>query len=188
MLGVSEGATYALGEVPVADCSTTDALSGVATTATAAVSGGTANGVGGFTATCSGASDVAENVTPPVSAGYIVGYVFVGFLPPMNTGPSGGVFNAGRTIPLKWRLMDASGTAISAVSAVSSLQIAPNPSCASGGEGAPVTTLYPGNAELLLESPTYHVNWDTTGLATGCYSVMLALDDTSVMTSIVPLR
>ena len=46
--GVSDGATYTLGDVPTATCSTTDALSGVARTASLQVAGGTSNGVGTF--------------------------------------------------------------------------------------------------------------------------------------------
>ena len=66
--GVRQGASYPVGRVPVAGCSTSDALSGVATKATLTVRGGS----GHFTATCSGASDNAGNAAGPVSVTYNV--------------------------------------------------------------------------------------------------------------------
>ncbi len=68
--GVTQGATYNLGSVPAAGCSTTDALSGVASNATVAVTGGSGHGEGHFTATCSGGTDNAGNIAPPVSVTY----------------------------------------------------------------------------------------------------------------------
>jgi hypothetical protein len=66
--GVRQGATYPVGRVPVAGCSTSDALSGVATKATLTLWGRS----GHFTATCSGATDNAGNAAPPVSVIYSV--------------------------------------------------------------------------------------------------------------------
>jgi hypothetical protein len=70
--GVTQGAIYILGSVPTAGCTTTDALSGVATNATVSVSGGNGHGTGRFTATCSGGSDKAGNLAQPVSVTYDV--------------------------------------------------------------------------------------------------------------------
>lgn len=70
--GVSDGASYTLGSVPTAACSTSDALSGVATQATVSVTGGNADGTGSFTATCDGATDNAGNSADPVSVSYTV--------------------------------------------------------------------------------------------------------------------
>lgn len=56
--GVANGATYQLGSVPPASCTTTDAVSGVAAHATVSFSGGP---VGPVTATCGGAEDNAGN-------------------------------------------------------------------------------------------------------------------------------
>jgi glycosidase len=69
--GVKQNGVYA-GHAPTAGCMTTDALSGVATNASVAVSGGNGNGTGRFTATCSGAMDKAGNVARPVSVTYSV--------------------------------------------------------------------------------------------------------------------
>jgi hypothetical protein len=59
--GVTDGAIYTLGSVPAAGCTTTDALSGVQTSAAPSVTGGDANGLGTFTASCTGATDNADN-------------------------------------------------------------------------------------------------------------------------------
>src|SRR5262249_7268846 len=65
--GVSNGASYPQGSVPVAGCDEQDSLSQIATPATLNVTGGNGNGTGNFTATCSGATDNAGNVSSPVS-------------------------------------------------------------------------------------------------------------------------
>jgi sugar lactone lactonase YvrE len=71
--GVTNGATYTLGAVPTAGCSTIDAISGVATAASLTLTGGVPPGVGSFTATCSGAVDMAGNPqAAPVTATYTV--------------------------------------------------------------------------------------------------------------------
>jgi hypothetical protein len=101
--GVTNGATYPLGAVPAALCTTTDATSGVALPAAVAVTGGT-NGVGGFTATCSGAVDNAGNQSNAVSARYTVVYPFTGFFAPVDNPPVVNVVAAGKAIPVKFRL------------------------------------------------------------------------------------
>src|SRR5260221_13843480 len=66
--GVRQGARYPTGRVPVAGCSTSDALSGVATKATLTLWGGS----GHFTATSSGSTDNAGNAAQPASVTYRV--------------------------------------------------------------------------------------------------------------------
>ena len=70
--GVTQGSIYDISSVPPAGCSTTDALSGVATNATVSISGGNGHGTGQFTATCSGGTDKAGNLAQPVSVTYDV--------------------------------------------------------------------------------------------------------------------
>ncbi|HET6842310.1 MAG TPA: PxKF domain-containing protein [Candidatus Angelobacter sp.] len=186
--GVSNGATYTLGAVPVASCSTTDFASGVAIPATLSINGGTAQGVGHFTATCTGAKDVAGNPGAPVSASYDVHYAFNGFLSPLTPGPSAGSFNAGRTLPLKWQLLNAQGRPIHARSAIVAVQAAANSTCQLGGEGSRFTVTPGGEDELEVEDGTYHLNWNTKGLATGCYSLLLLLDDGTTRSTVLSLR
>lgn len=70
--GVTDGASYILGAIPAAACSTSDALSGVASAATLTISGGTLAGTGTFTATCAGATDRAGNAASAKSLSYNV--------------------------------------------------------------------------------------------------------------------
>jgi hypothetical protein len=64
--GVTSGTTY--GQAPTPGCATSDALSGVATSAAVSV----ANSGTSYTATCSGATDEAGNTAAPVSVAYQV--------------------------------------------------------------------------------------------------------------------
>ena len=103
--GPANGATYTLGSVPAAGCSTADALSGVKTNATLSTIGGP---VGSITATCSGAEDKAGN-TNSVSVTYNVVYDWTGFFRPVDNKDAAGdyVFNvvkAGQAIPMKFNL------------------------------------------------------------------------------------
>ncbi|HZD93432.1 MAG TPA: PxKF domain-containing protein, partial [Candidatus Sulfotelmatobacter sp.] len=186
--GVSNGGTYTLGAVPVASCSTTDSATGVAVRAALSIVGGTANGVGHFTATCSGARDNAGNVAPPVSAGYDVHYVFPGFITDLSPdGPDGKTFRIGSTISVKWHLQNAQGGFIVAPSAVGTIQVAPDPSCVAGQEGLAVDANFTGNG-LQENNDRYQFNWKTTGLMPGCYAFLLPLDDRTVQSAVVKLR
>jgi hypothetical protein len=156
--------------------------------ATLSIVGGTANGVGHFTATCSGAVDVAGNHAPPVSAGYDVHYVFSGFLTDLSPdGPDGKTFKAGSTISVKWRLQNAQGTFIVTPSSVLTLQVAPDPSCVAGQEGLAVDANFTGNG-LQENNDRFQFNWKTTGLTPGCYAFLLPLDDGTVNSAVVKLR
>lgn len=188
--GVSQGAVYIVGAVPVASCTTTDALSGVATPATLVTTGGTANGVGTFAATCDGAVDRAGNQAPPVSVGYSVRYAFTGFLPPLSGESYAGIFKLGRTIPVKWTLADASGGWIGALSAVESIQLAANSGCAGDADGTPFD---PGSTSAVglrydAVANQYVFNWQTSGLAAGCYTLAVKLDDGTTHGTTLRLR
>jgi hypothetical protein len=120
--GVSQDAVYVLGAVPAAGCSTSDALSGVNTSATLAVTGGVAPGVGTFTAACSDASDNAGN-TAAASVTYKAQFAPVGtsclgspaheVLQPVNSDGTS-VFKQKSTVPVKFRVCDANGVSIGA--------------------------------------------------------------------------
>jgi predicted extracellular nuclease len=183
--GVTNGATYILGAVPVASCSTTDSATGVAIQATLSIAGGTANGVGHFTATCSGATDGAGNIAAPVSASYNVDYVFTGFFSPVSTNKT---FKLGSTVPLKWTLQNAQQAFISSFTSIAAVQVAPDPSCLAGGEGVPFDAGSAGNSGLQFQDNTFQFNWKTTGLAPGCYAAMVSMDDGTRQTVFVTLR
>jgi predicted extracellular nuclease len=183
--GVTNGATYTLGAVPAASCSATDSATGVAVQASLTITGGTANGVGHFTATCSGAKDGAGNIAAPISASYDVDYLFNGFFSPVSTNKT---FKLGSTVPLKWTLQNAQQTFISSLSSITAVQVAPDPSCLAGGEGIPFDAGSAGNSGLQFQDNTFQFNWKTTGLAAGCYAAMVSLDDGTRETVFVTLR
>ena len=183
--GVTNGATYTLGAVPTASCSTTDSATGVAVQASLTITGGTANGVGHFTATCSGAKDGAGNIAAPVSASYDVDYLFNGFFSPVSTNK---VFKLGSTVPLKWTLQNAQQGFISSLSSIAAVQVAPDPSCLAGGEGVPFDAGFAGNSGLQFIDNTFQFNWKTTGLTAGCYVASVTLDDGTRKTVFVTLR
>jgi predicted extracellular nuclease len=183
--GVTSGATYTLGAVPTASCSATDSATGVAVQPSLTITGGTANGVGHFTATCSGAKDGAGNIAAPVSAGYDVDYLFNGFFSPVSNNKT---FKLGSTVPLKWTLQNAQQGFISSFSSITAVQVAPDPSCVAGDEGVPFDAGSAGNSGLQFQDNTFQFNWKTTGLAAGCYVASVSLDDGTRKTVFVTLR
>ena len=183
--GITNGATYTLGAVAAASCSTSDSVTGVAVQAALSITGGTANGVGHFTATCSGAKDGAGNTAAPVSASYDVQYVFNGFFSPVANGKT---FKIGSTIPLMWQLQNAQQGFISSFSSIVAVQAAPDPTCQAGAEGDPLDIEAAGNSGLQFNQNTFQFNWKTTGLAAGCYVAIVSLDDGTRKTAFVTLR
>ncbi len=182
--GVSDGGSYLLGGAPSPACSSADALSGLASSASLSIAGGNAYGVGMFTATCSGASDVAGNFTPPLTATYMVTYGFTGFLPPLGSSHE---FKLGSTIPLKWQLHDANGNYVSRMSTVQSLQLFYRGSCSAAG-GDAVDLDSSGDTGLRVAGDQFHFNWQTKGLSVGCYDIVLTLDDATVHSARVSLK
>lgn len=180
--GVTEGATYPLGAVPQAGCTTTDSWSAIAVAASVVTSGGTENGVGHFTATCSGGKDAPGNLAPPVSVGYNVVYSFSGFLPPLDTPRP---FKAGSTVPVKWTLTDVSGVPTTALSAIRSLQITGG-ACGGNAASEALDLGSSGNTELRYAGSQFLFNWQT-GPA-GCYQLLLTLDDNTVHSVALTLK
>ncbi|MFB3814108.1 MAG: PxKF domain-containing protein [Terriglobales bacterium] len=183
--GVVNGRHYLLGETVGPACTTTDALSGVAVEAQLSVTGGNADGAGMFTATCAGARDNAGNGAA-ASASYSVGYGFSGFLPPLGTNY---VFKAGRTVPVKWQLTTASGAYVSNLSAVTSVFTVYDGSC-EGDYGEPVDTGISGDSGIRYDplENQYIFNWRTTGMAAGCYRLLLGLNDGTTHAATLRLR
>jgi hypothetical protein len=169
--GVANGATYQLGSVPTAGCSTTDALSGVAAQATPNSSGGP---VGAVTATCSGASDKAGNVTPPVSVTYNVTYVWTGFFKPVDNPPTANSGNAGAAVAVKFSLAGNQGTSIFAAGSPSSTPVA----CAAPGSTTGPTTPTTGNLTYDTTGGQYVYVWKTDkAWANQCRQLTVTLAD-----------
>jgi hypothetical protein len=180
--GVANGASYSLGSIPAAGCATVDALSGVAASASPQVTGGGANGVGTFTATCRGATDRAGNVAPPVSAVYTVGYHFSGYQPPINDAPTINTGKAGRTYPVKFQLTGANGTFVSSLAAITSITYT-STSCGAftNDPTDALETEATGGTSLRNDSGAnqYIYNWATPRTA-GCYTLFVTLDSGQV--------
>lgn len=115
--GVANGGIYTLGDVPNATCSASDAGSGLDGGCNVSVTGGLANGVGEFTYTAT-AKDKAGNVQT-VTGKYKVKYRWDGYLQPISdtthqVSPGVSVFKAGSTVPAKFKLKKADGSAVQA--------------------------------------------------------------------------
>ena len=186
LTGVTEGATYLLGAVPSATCTTTDDASGVRTPATLLISGGDANGVGSITATCTGALDNVGNVAADVSVHYrVVAYVFGGFEPPL--GKDDKTIKIGSTVPVKFQLFDWNGKPVTTTSVIVAIEFAPNASCS----GTPVNGWQPAASTagpVRFEGNQFHFNWKTTGLSAGCYSIGVRTVDTLTHATTVAFR
>ncbi len=181
--GVINGGVYDLGAVPPAGCTTSDALSGVAAQALVGVSGGTSNGVGTYTASCSGARDRAGN-TNGASVTYSVHYVFVGFVSPVDNLPIVNGIKGGQTVPVKFGLTGDHGLDVLLGGAASS---AATP-CSVGAVVDPmeVTVFSPGASVFAYDPLTglYQFNWKTEKSWGGsCRRLLVRLDDGTVHTA-----
>jgi hypothetical protein len=100
-------------------------------------------------------------------------YNFGGFEPPLR---QNGSYQTGRTIPIKFELMDANGNAITDLNAVASLQI--QAVDANGKpQGSPFNPASTGNTTLRNDGGDFIFNWDTKGLGPGYYDILLRLSD-----------
>jgi hypothetical protein len=187
--GVTDGAVYSIGTVISPACSTNDTLSGVATPATLSVTGGNPDGTGQYTATCSGASDVADNHGPVVQATWQLHYTTTGLgdgsvkaSPIVNEG------KAGRTYSFRWKLIGAGGEPVADLAAVSGITFQTTACSTFTGPGDPITAESPGAAGLTVDQDgVYKFNWATPSAA-GCYRVTIAMRDGSTLVADFDLR
>jgi hypothetical protein len=113
-----------------------------------------------------------------------VTYTFTGFLAPVQMGVLNAA-NAGRTIPIKWQLSDASGGYISALSAAKDVSSAALP--CGGGTTTDVRPAHTSGASGLRYDGTAHQDiytWQTERTWAGtCRRFTLTLDDGTVETA-----
>jgi len=186
--GVTEGATYLLGAVPAASCSTTDDASGVRTAATLKLMGANLNGSGLIIATCSGAVDNVGNVAAEVSVHYsVVAYAFSGFGPPLGNGVA---VKGGSTVPVKFQVRDWNGNIVTSTSVITDIQLARNASRSGDPTGEWEDAAPTGDTILRFDSVSnqFIFNWKTTGLSAGCYTFAVITADTLAHTAMVTIK
>ena len=182
--GVVNGAVYTLGSVPAAGCSTTDALSGVATYASLSSSGGP---VGFITATCSGAFDNAGNAGNTATATYQVIYNWTGFFQPVDNNALNTV-KAGSAVPVKFSLGGNQGFNIFMTGYPKFVKT----SCTTGlPEDAIETTVTAGGSSLTYDALAgqYIYVWKTEKLWVGwCGQLQVNLIDGTTHTALFKLK
>lgn len=166
------------GTRPTFACSTTDALSGVATSAALTSSTVRVGGIPTTTVTCAGATDRAANAAPAITRTFIAPIRFSGFLAPVDGPPIVNVGSAGRTYPIKFQLTDAAGAFISVLPAVTSTTYQAVNCSAFTGTSDPLPTLTAGASGLTYDSTAnqFTYTWKTPSTK-GCYVFRLGLVD-----------
>lgn len=158
--------------------------SGIASASCGAVSTAT---VGTHSVACT-ATDNAGNTTT-VSRSYTVVYQWSGFLAPFPSGSQMPVFQAGRTIPLKFQLTDASGTVVQTGTAPTFAASAPA-ACGAGAVDATGTTATgdTGNA-FRWDGTEYIYNYHTASSLSGmCQTITVTLDDGTAHSVVVAFK
>jgi hypothetical protein len=171
---VSPAPAFLLGAAgALVTASVSDATSGP-TAASVSAAGDTAT-VGAKSASLTG-SDNAGNETTS-ACGYRVGYAFDGFFQPVDNDALNKA-NAGRAIPLKWRLTDASGNPVADLASASITTVSLN--CGSLTEGVDVIEEYAAGASGLQNhgDGSYQINWKSpTTYAGTCKRLRLDLGE-----------
>jgi large repetitive protein len=184
--GVAGGGIYTLGSAPVAGCNATDTFSGLAAPCAVSIAGGSANGVGSYTATATVTDKAGNSTTASIS--YRVVYRWDGFLQPINdtahqVGLTTSVFKGGSTVPAKFQLKRADGTVVQANDLPSWLAPAKgNATSAAVDESVYTDAITSGDTYRWdATAHQYIFNWATKGFATGYYwRVGVKLDDGQV--------
>ena len=186
-------------------------LEGTTTLGTASPASGVASlgvstlkvGVHPITARYSGdAIYAASTSATPVPVTIVSAYKFTGFLSPLKAAgtlaspTSSGSQTFGSAIPIKWQLQVASGAYIGNLATTTSLMAYPNKACAGPppAGSVPIVLYMPtsgatGGSTFRYGSNTYIFNWDTSsGVAKGCFDIVLTLDDGTVKATLVTLK
>jgi hypothetical protein len=124
------------------------------------------------------ATDGADNGAS-VSRRYNVDYAFTGFSSPLDAPPTVNVANAGRTVPVKWRIVDADGVGVSDPSSFVSVTSSPI-GCDGGADTDAVETYADGPGLQYLGDGYWQFNWKTPKAFAGqCRVMTLNLADTA---------
>ena len=176
----SNGASYLLNATVAADFGCTDALSGVGSCTGTLPAGALldTSSVGARIFTVA-ATDVAAN-TVAVTHAYSVRYNFTGFALPIR--PDVNKVNAGRTVPVKFSVLDANSAFVSALATFASLTSTPV-GCDSG-EATDLDGEVDGSGQTTIrydaDANQFIYNWKTESSWAGtCRVLTLALADGS---------
>jgi hypothetical protein len=129
-------------------------------------------------------------------------YLFTGFLTPLKTAgtfaspTNSGSQNFGSAIPVKWQLKNASGAFVADLATTRSLVAWPNQACAGPppAGSSPIVLYMPtsgatGGSTFRYGSNTFIFNLDTSsGVARGCFNIVLTLDDGTVKATLITLK
>jgi len=131
--------------------------------------------------------DVAGNSTT-ISCPYVVAYVFDGFSSPVDNDGVINVARAGRAIPLRWRLTDASGLPVTdlATAAISARSLA----CAAGTSQDLIEETTAGGSSLQnLGDGYYQLGWKSpTSYGGSCKTLHLDLGEGITRTALFSFR
>ena len=122
------------------------------------------------------------------TVGYSVNYNFSGFLPPVKTDGSG-IYKQGRTLPVKFRLTDATGQFVS--SAVAHLFTAKVQDGIAGTDEVALSTSAAdsGNTFRYDDSANQYIyNLDTSSFTPGTWQLKATLDDGMSHTIIISIK
>jgi len=148
--------------------------------------GGTATGVSPTVTLPYGTSTITLVVndgtvdSSPDTVSVVVKYGFPGFLQPVDNLPAVNVGNAGRTIPIKWQLSDASGAPVSSLLSLTSLLSNTIACDASPSDLLEEQLLSPGGTVFRYDAASneFIYNWQTSKSWAGtCRLVRLTLAD-----------
>lgn len=170
----SPAPTFMLGATGATVSATvSDGLSGpVAATVSAAAN---TSSVGAKTASLTG-QDRAGNASTAICS-YVVAYVFDGFFSPVDGGGVLNVAKAGRAIPLKWRLTDASGAPIAGLT-TATVTVTSLACSAATSDDLLEETLAGGSGLQNLGDGYYQLNWKTpSSYAGSCKTMRLDLGE-----------
>jgi len=110
---------------------------------------------------------------------YKVHYAFEGFFAPIDNQPAVNVGVAGRAYPVKWKLKDANGVVVGALTAVISISRVRLASCANGVQDSIEETVSVSTSQLKFDAASgqFHYDWKTEKADAGCRRLVIELND-----------
>lgn len=189
----TDGASYLINATVLAAYSCTDSLAGVAS-CTAPVANGdpvdTSNSSANAAAFTATGVDRAGNSASDTNS-YNVRYQFMGFLQPVENPSVVNVVKPGRTIPVKWQLVDGNGGYVSDLSSVTSLSVF-NSSCSVGTieDVLEESITATGGTGLRYDSTSnqFIFNWATGKSWKGCKTLVVKLKDGTQKTALFSFK